>query len=65
MEIALKQAGIKKESAEYINAYLDYDDGLEIYDVQFFVNGVEYNFDIDAKSGQIVGYDTDAMEWDD
>ena len=44
---------------------MDYDDGRQTFDVKFFVGGTEYNYYIDAMTGQIIDFDVDAMEWDD
>ena len=37
----------------------DYDDGRLEYDVEFYVNGVEYSCDIDIDTGNITDYDVD------
>ena len=35
----------------------DYDDGMEQFDVKFYVGMTEYSYDIDANTGRIVDYD--------
>lgn len=55
--IALNHAQVKEESAFFIKAYLDYDDGCVDYDVEFYVGDIEYEYEIDAASGSILEYD--------
>lgn len=44
-----------------MNTHLDYDDGLQVYDVDFYVNDVEYSYEIDAQNGNIVSYEMDSI----
>lgn len=46
----------------FINVELDYDDGMRVYDVEFFSGNKEYDYKIDAASGAILGFDFD-VEW--
>ena len=39
----------------FINVELDYDDGMRVYDVEFFSGNKEYDYKIDAASGAILG----------
>jgi uncharacterized membrane protein YkoI len=32
------------------------------YDIEFQINGIEYDYEIDAKTGKIISWDKD---WDD
>lgn len=38
---------------------MDYDDGIQKYDVEFYYNNMEYNYEIDANTGNIVSYELD------
>ena len=58
-EIALKDAGLKEKDVTFVTAKVDYDDGRKYYDVEFYYNGVEYDYEIDAESGRIVDFDKD------
>ena len=60
-EIALKHANISQNQVSYINAHLDYDDGIQVYDVSFYVNDVEYSYEINAQNGNIVSYERDSI----
>ncbi len=57
--IALNKAGLKASQVNFIKAHADYDDGVSVYDIEFYSNGKEYNFEIDAASGTIREYDVD------
>ena len=59
-EIALSHAGIKKEDAKALKAEKDRDDGKKVYDIEFYSeDGTEYDYEIDADTGEIISYDTD------
>mgnify|MGYP003371147998 CR=1 FL=1 len=60
-EIALNHAKLSQNQVSYMNAHLDYDDGLQVYDVDFYVNDVEYSYEIDAQNGNIVSYEMDSI----
>ena len=57
LEIALNHAGVSKANASYVQVHKDYDDGMEQFDVKFYVGMTEYSYDIDANTGRIVDYD--------
>ena len=60
--IALKDAGISGESVSYSSAKLDWDDGRQVYEVDFFSVGIEYEYEILASDGTILKKKQDA-EW--
>ncbi len=60
--IALKDAGLSSSSVRFTKAKLDREDGIIIYDVEFYTNGTEYEYEINATSGKIISKDID---WDD
>ncbi len=62
-QIALDKAGVSASSAEFVKAYLDYDDGVRIYDIEFYAGDYEYEFEINARRGKIYDYDRD-YRWD-
>lgn len=60
-EIALADAGLTAEQVTFIKSKLDYDDGRQSYDVEFYTaDNVEYDYEIDASTGAILSYDLDA-----
>ena len=60
-EIALADAGKTEADVgkEFIRVKLDRDDGRLVYEVEFYVGMEEFDYDIDAASGTIVGRDYD------
>ena len=63
MEIALADAGVEKGQASFVRSHLDRDDGRMIYDVEFYVADMEYDYEIDAVDGEILAQDRDAEYW--
>ena len=59
-EIALNHANLSENQVTYINAHLDYDDGIRVYEVDYYVNNMEYSYKIDALTGNIISYEVDS-----
>lgn len=59
LEKALDHAKLKKSDVTDIDIDLDRDNGTLIYEVDFNHGGTEYDYDIDAKSGEIISADRD------
>ncbi len=56
-DVAIKDAGVKKEDVTSIRAHLERDDGRYVYDVDFYVGNVEYEYEILAEDGKILEKD--------
>ena len=58
-EIALAHAGIKAADATITKSKLDYDDGRQVYEIEWYANGAKYDYEIDTATGEIVnsGYE--------
>ena len=54
LEAALNDAGVKKENATIDKIELDFDDGYMIYEVDFFTDDAEYEYEIDALKGTVI-----------
>lgn len=57
--IALEHAGVAAADATFFSVKLDQDDGRQVYEVEFYSGTTEYDYDIDALTGDLIGYDTD------
>ncbi len=57
--IALSDAGISEDEVDFIHVYLEYDHGIRLYNVEFYANGVEYDYEIHAVSGTILEMDSE------
>lgn len=53
MSIAFTDAGVTEEKALGLKTKLDREDGVQVYEVEFRANGVEYEYEIDAATGAI------------
>ncbi|MGO5022030.1 PepSY domain-containing protein [Lawsonibacter sp. LCP25S3_G6] len=58
-EIALNHAGLTSSKVSFVQAKLDWDDGRQVYDVDFYSGSKEYDYEIDAATGSILSYDYD------
>ena len=51
---ALTHAGVSADDAGYVKCELDENDGYWVYELEFRVGSVEYDYEIDASSGAVV-----------
>lgn len=58
-EIAMSHAGVSVGSVSFIKAKLDHEDGVKVYDIEFYSGNVEYDYEINAATGAIVSFDQD------
>ncbi len=58
-EIVLKHANLEANQVSFIKSEYDVDGGIKKYDIEFYYNNKEYDYEIDAKSGEIIEYDYD------
>ena len=60
-ETALSHAGLTADQVTFVRSKLDWDDGRQVYDVEFYTaDYTEYDYEIDAATGEIRSYDADA-----
>ena len=60
---ALEHAGLKAEDVTFIQKKLEWDDGRQVYDVEFYSGAKEYDYEIDAATGEIISFDHDAEHY--
>ena len=58
-EIALKHAGLANDQVSLKRVELDFDNGVQVYEVEFYYNNVEYSYEINANTGDILKYEQD------
>lgn len=49
----------KKASGTIVKAKLDTDDGVQVYEIELRNGNVEYDFEIDAMTGEIIAFEED------
>lgn len=55
-EIAFAKAGITAEQAMFVTCEFDYDNGIAVYDVEFYFEKTEYDCEINAKTGEVLKF---------
>jgi uncharacterized membrane protein YkoI len=60
--IALAHAKVEAADAKFDKAELEEDDDIVYFDIEFEVKGVEFEYKIDATSGQVLKYERDDMD---
>ena len=55
--IALSHAGVNENTTQRFKSKLDYEDGRQVYEIEFDFEGFEYDYEIDAKTGEIIKFD--------
>ena len=58
-EIAANHAGVAVADVTFHSVSLEEDDGRRVYDVEFYSGSTEYDYEIDAATGDILSYDND------
>ena len=56
---ALSHAGLTSNQVNFKRVELDFDNGVQKYDVEFYYNNREYSYEIDANTGAILSYEQD------
>lgn len=57
--IALSHAGVSENQITFQKAKLEDENNRAEYDVEFYANGIEYEYEIDAISGDILEFDSE------
>lgn len=60
-EIAFSKAGITAEKAKFVTCKLDYENGVAVYEVEFYSDKTEYSCDINAKTGKVLKFEIDTL----
>lgn len=53
-EIALNHANLSESNISSCEVQLDYEMGMMVYEVEFYSNGMEYDYDINALTGDVL-----------
>ena len=58
-QIALRHAGLTEEQVGFVKTELDFDHGVEVYEVEFKVDRTEYEYEINAETGEVIKAERD------
>lgn len=58
-QAALSCAGVNASNAAFTKAYKGYDDGREVFEIEFYANNTEYDMDVDVLTGTITDFSTE------
>lgn len=61
---ALGHAGLSAEDVNFSKAKLDHDDGYTVYEIEFYSGGMEYEYKINALTGDVLEYDWEGYDHD-
>ena len=57
---ALEHAGLKKEQVDFVKRIeMDYEHGRKVYEIRFYQGRMEYEYDVDAETGEIMKFERD------
>ncbi|MCD7919217.1 MAG: PepSY domain-containing protein, partial [Clostridiales bacterium] len=60
--IALSDAGVSASDATFTTAKQDKDDGVVVYDIEFYTSTKEYEYEINATTGAILDKDVETIK---
>lgn len=55
-EIAFNRAGITADQAQFVTCKFDYENGIAVYEVEFYFDKTEYDCDVNAKTGAVLKF---------
>ncbi|WP_297134874.1 PepSY domain-containing protein [Terrisporobacter sp.] len=62
-DIALKHANLTNDKVTFIKAEEGIDNGVKKYDIEFYSDKTEYDYEINADTGEIIEYDKDVEDY--
>jgi uncharacterized membrane protein YkoI len=55
--IAVNHAGLSLSDVTFTKVKFETEDGKSIYDIEFYKDGIEYDYEVDASTGEILNFD--------
>ena len=62
-QAAFDHAGVSEADVTGLRIRLDYDDGRQVYDVEFYSGSKEYDYEISASDGSVLSFDQEMDKW--
>lgn len=60
---ALSHAGLPEADVTFSKVKLDLEDGRPVYEVEFYSASQEYDYEVDAQTGEVLSFDHDAATY--
>ena len=58
-EIALKHANLTSDQVMFGKCVMDYEYGTQSYEIEFYKDYLEYSYEINANTGEIISFEQD------
>lgn len=62
-DIVLKDSNLQNNQVDFVKAEKSMDDGIKKYDIEFYHNDKEYDYEVDAMTGEILEYDNEVEDY--
>lgn len=59
---ALADAGVSAGDATFVKVKLDYDDGVQVYEIEFVTDTTEYDYEISASDNRVIESESERLE---
>ena len=59
--IALTHANLTEDAVSLLRTEQEYENGALVYELEFYYNNIEYDYEINATTGDIISYDKDSI----
>ncbi len=60
--LALADAGVKADTAVFTQSELEWEDGVKVYDIEFYTSEAEYDYEINASTGAVLDKSMELFE---
>ena len=58
-QAALDYAGVKASEATFTKVHREWEDGRQIYEIEFYVGDTEYDMDVDVNTDRVTDFSTE------
>ena len=58
-QVALDRAGVNAAEATFTKAYRDFDDGRQVFEIEFYVGDTEYDMNVNVNTGRVTDFSTE------
>lgn len=56
IESAYNHSGVNRDEVTFAQSKLEYDNGVAEYEVEFYIGDTEYDYELDAQTGDVISY---------